>query len=534
MIKKTFLAVAVGAALGSVGANAAPTFTFDVNDWTTEGATDVTSFAVPDINVALGTEYTPNDVIEFTFSQAVAGDFLATVNVKQPDNAACTAITGGTYTGADFTMTLGLIDQTATTVKYRVTELTPDVNTGSGVASTNGACFTLTSEGSSDITVLKSATGYGVGAAGLTAEYTATTADTGLRFDDTATPVSVVSGTDTNMLSFVDQYATVAASASFNNTIDIEPGVGTVTRSVFTTGNGMDSATVSVTESGTATHDALTSGLTVTLSGDFSFLVDAIPGTPALDLAAGALYAELNSGSVVQASMTDASTAVFEWDNSGSDTTPLALGNVGMHFNNALNGTGQKIEPGSFSVSVDIEHKPADATYTGENGSQTYDVAGNEDTAAEGSTAVGSWGLNGSSVTVYAAPVYDGITETFLWVTNDSADVAPVQITAVTSAGTSVDLNDAADTTAPMSVSLAANSITRISAELAAALDGAGIENDRVTLVVTTSAPACNVNVAASYKHVGDADRLALETSQTIQGVHNTGNSGTTDDLCAL
>ena len=60
MIKKTFLAVAVGAALGSVGANAAPTFTFDVNGWTTEGAMDVTDFAVPDIGVTLGTEYTPN------------------------------------------------------------------------------------------------------------------------------------------------------------------------------------------------------------------------------------------------------------------------------------------------------------------------------------------------------------------------------------------------------------------------------------------------------------------------------------------
>ena len=55
VIKKTFLAVAVGAALGSVGANAAPTFTFDVNDWTTEGAMDVTDFAVPDIGVTLGT-----------------------------------------------------------------------------------------------------------------------------------------------------------------------------------------------------------------------------------------------------------------------------------------------------------------------------------------------------------------------------------------------------------------------------------------------------------------------------------------------
>ena len=81
---------------------------------------------------------------------------------------------------------------------------------------------------------------------------------------------------------------------------------------------------------------------------------------------------------------------------------------------------------------------------------------------------------------------------------------------------------------------LAANSITRISSELEAALTEAGVVNDRVTLTVTTSAPACDVNVAASYKHVGDADRLALETSQTLNGVHNSGNSATADDLCVL
>jgi len=304
--------------------------------------------------------------------------------------------------------------------------------------------------------------------------------------------------------------------------------VGVATRSVFTSGDGMDSATISITETNAATHDALTSGLTVTLTGDFSFLVDAVPGTPALDLAAGTMYAELNSGTAVQATMaTDGSSATFEWDNSGSDVAALALGNVGIHFNNALNSAGaEAIEPGSFSVAVDIEYKPADATYSAEDGSQTYVVAANEETTSEGSTAMGSWGLNGSMVTVYAAPAYPGITETFLWMTNSSSKAAPVNIVATTSAGVATDLGTVA--------TLGANSITRISAELETALTNAGITNDRVTLTVTTSAPACDVNVAASYKHIGDADRLALETTQTLQGVHNTGNSGTTDDLCAL
>ena len=328
-----------------------------------------------------------------------------------------------------------------------------------------------------------------------------------------------------SFISFADQYSTIASTSVFNNTIDVEPGVGTATRSVFTSGDGLDSATISITETNAATHDALTSGLTVTLTGDFSFLVDAVPGTPALDLAA----IRFTRSSVVCVPKLLWQRAVPQQRLSGITVvpTPLSLGNVGMFFNNALNNAGaEAIEPGSFSVAVDIEYKPADATYVAEDGSQTYVVAANEETTSEGSTAMGSWGLNGSMVTVYAAPAYPGITETFLWMTNTSSKSAPVNIVATTSAGVDKDLGTVA--------TLAANSITRISTELEDALTAAGVTNDRVTLTVTTSAPACNVNVAASYKHIGDADRLALETTQTLQGVHNTGNSGTADDLCAL
>ena len=511
MIKKTFLAVAVGAALGSVGANAAPTFTFDVNDWTTEGAMDVTDFAVPDIGVTLGTEYTPNDVIKFTFSQDIDGDYKPTIVVTQSPS-----------TATSYTMTLGLIASDANSATYRVTELT---TAGSGSITTTGATFTLTSAGGSNLTVDAAAVR---AAGGLTATYAATTADTGLDLDGGSQAITKGSSpVVSSFISFADQYSTIASTSVFNNTIDVEPGVGTATRSVFTSGDGLDSATISITETNAATHDALTSGLTVTLTGDFSFLVDAVPGTPALDLTANTLYAELGGVRAQAAMATGGTSATFEWDNSASDTTPLSLGAVGMFFNNALNNLGaEAIEPGSFSVAVDIEYKPADATYVAEDGSQTYVVAANEETTSEGSTAMGSWGLNGSMVTVYAAPAYPGITETFLWMTNTSAKSAPVNIVATTSAGVDKDLGTVA--------TLAANSITRISTELEDALTAAGVTNDRVTLTVTTSAPACNVNVAASYKHIGDADRLALETTQTLQGVHNTGNSGTADDLCAL
>ena len=185
MIKKTFLAVAVGAALGSVGANAAPTFTFDVNDWTTEGAMDVTDFAVPDINVTLGTEYTPNDVIEITFSQDIDGDFKPTVVVTQSAS-----------TSTNYTMTLGLIGSSANSATYRVTELTTQ---GSGSITTTGATFTVTSAAGSDLTTDAAAVR---AAGGLTATYSATTADTGLALDGGSTAITQGTGASAD-LSFI-------------------------------------------------------------------------------------------------------------------------------------------------------------------------------------------------------------------------------------------------------------------------------------------------------------------------------------------
>ena len=517
MIKKTFLAVAVGAALGSLGANATPTFTFDVNDWTTEGATDVTDFAVPDVTVTLGTEYTPNDVVVFTFSQDIDGEFVSTINVDD-------GIADPTANGA-FTMTMGLVTSSANTATYRVTELTSTASGAGSSISTAGATFALTSAAGSDLTVDADAVR---AAGGLTATYKATTAVTGDDLDGGTTAVAY--STNTSMISFADQYATFAVTTDFDRTIDVEPGVSVATRSVFTTGAGTDSGTISITETNAATHDALTSGLTVTLTGDFSFLVDTDTVTAGLQQSANALYAELGGVASQAAMSADGSTATFTWDNADSDTTPLTLGNVGIHFNNAANSTGvAAIERGSFTVGTTVEYKPADATYDKEDGSQTYVVASNEDTSSEAAKAFGSWGLNGSEVTVYAAPIYPGITELFLWMTNDHAESAPVNIVATTSDGTEVDLGTVE--------TLAANSITRISTQLENALVAGGITNDRVTLKVTTSAPACSVNVAASYRSTGDADRLALETSQTINGVHNTGNTGTigaTADLCVL
>ena len=540
MLKKTFLAVAVGAALGATGANAAE-LTLEVlsstNDWTVEGAADLANLAVPDVKVTLGKEYTPNDVITFTWNMPVTGEPKNTINVDDGKLA--------TEPGA-FSMTLGLVAYTDLYAQYRVTELT---STGSGAAtaiSTDGATFELTSEAGSDLLV--SAAAVNATDDALTLNYDSITSDTNLPLEST-TAASELSA----FFTFTTQYSDTGETGSaFGYTIDVERGVdedyeisyseGSVGRSnlppraIFTTGGATDSATIDLgnpdanfgdTDPGDP-KNALTIGLNVTLSGDFTFLAGAA-GTTTSD----ELYANLDGEGVVGGVIaSDKQSVAFSW----TDVDGLDVNNeVGFFFDNSENGDGDlPMRPGAFEATPTIEYVPAESDFVGEDHAVSYDTDDEDliDTLSMAGIDAGSWDIDGTQVVVYAAPVYDGITETFLWMTNGSSNDAPVYISATTSDGNSVDLSSASDTTAPMSVVLAANSITRVSADLAAALAGAGIANDRVTLYVSTSAPACDVNVSASYKHIGDQDRLALETSQTINGVHNSGNSQAVEDWC--
>jgi hypothetical protein len=84
VFKKTFIALSVGAALGSVNANAV-TFDFTPNAWTTEGAELVKNFVVPDITVTLEAEYSKDDVITFEFNADVTGAFNPTIDVTLAD-----------------------------------------------------------------------------------------------------------------------------------------------------------------------------------------------------------------------------------------------------------------------------------------------------------------------------------------------------------------------------------------------------------------------------------------------------------------
>lgn len=561
MFKKTFLAVAVGAALGSTGALAADTATLNArttSTWTNEAAVNVSEYLLPNVTVTLNKEYTPNDVITLTYSPGVSGDFPSTINV---DDGLESSAEGA------FTMTLGLLDaaEDGTYVKYRVTELT---STGSGSASaisTTGSTFVMAHED-----------------AGVTAPGAVTMDMSSMT--SASTPLETADAID--MIEFDDQFDLFVDDASgFSNTIDVEAGLGedynnigilaglltdapggwadiigedfspfggnnvettaneiwsydnAPSRAIFTTGDGEDSASISIGNDfdSDAHHLANIEALEVTLTGPLGFLFDendsedGVQNDAFVATLAGA-GGEDGSREVEGVIDGDSITFTFEYEGVTVDNE------VGFHFDNERNGDGTlDMFAGTFMATAKVMYAGVDADYLGVD-TDSADVASvyEYDGDADPSTAsasdeadAGAWDMDGSDVMIYAMPV-SAMANGFVWVSvSNQEDDATTTIYAE-AIGT-----NGMTYTLP-SVSIVGNGIVKLSNDLYGDMAAAGVPGGRANIRVTTTAPACDVNVSATYKVEGDADRLTLETSQTINGVHNTGNSGYNNDLCIL
>ena len=515
MFKKTLIALSVGAALGSVNANAV-TFDFTPNAWTTEGAELVNNFVAPPITVTLGAEYTKGDLIVFTFNaDTKTGEFANSINVALKSNAS-----GGVANTNLGTVTLGRLNSTDRTVTYRVTELSAS---GSSSISTIGATFDLEAATGSKVLF----NGDQIRAAGgLTATYEATTSDSALNLDNTPAAVVVKSGTpskvtEPSLVSFTTQYAkTYKVATKFDGIIDV---TASPERTVFTAGTAVggstiasltaDAASIEFVE-GTATHPAKTTGVTVNLSGNFSFLQDKDAKTPGIQQADDVLYAQLGSTKVQGKVNAAADSVAFKFATS-------ALGNVDVVFDNKPNTTAVTttkskatvIERGTFAADAAVSYAPVNAKYA-EADTTSAPIATDYLTSATGditskslaTLAAGEFKLNGSNVTVYALPINNPSVRPMLYVTNSGNTPAELSLQATLADGTVVKADDIA--------TIGKSSIVNVSGFVVDALKGA--EGNRATVELTLNAPECNIVVSASYNVGGD--RLPLETSQTLNG----------------
>jgi len=145
---------------------------------------------------------------------------------------------------------------------------------------------------------------------------------------------------------------------------------------------------------------------------------------------------------------------------------------------------------------------------------KTWTSASIADTSTTTWASLGAWTLNGASITAYGVPMGSAVSR-FMWLNNKGATDAVTSYTA-TMNGSSYGPYEIA--TVP------AKTATSLGGLIDADLSARGIfvaESGRANIVISTPVADADVTLSASYKHNADADRVALETSDTTSGATN-------------
>lgn len=421
-----------------------------------------------------------------------AGGSATPLNITPGLKKALTAGAGALLmTDVTSVVNLGLVSSTDTAATYRVT-------TVSGLGSHVNAQFVgpnlnlspagLTTAGENTISVA-SATGTGLA---MDANSTAlTTASTVEQFTLTA-PVKLdgIVDVENDKKSFTTTTTTSANSGALN------------TREMlgYMLGNAAGTAgakTTNGTTSGAVTAVVATATASVLeIDADWSFLDN--------NTAAGLTVGNTQSAGIINTvANNDTSIGTDGVDSDGNLQVTFVAGNGSLSWG-ADATTSELVITSDQSGVLPIQSYTANHTFTYTSSTTT----GNTKAL---SVAAGSWTLNGASVTAYGVP-WSAATQKFLWVGNSGTTDAAVEAS-VEYGGT---------TYGPYAVgTVAAKSQGKISAALDTALSTAGVDTSawsRANVTMTSSVKAGNIVVNASYKHIADADRLAIPTSDDIDG----------------
>ena len=147
-------------------------------------------------------------------------------------------------------------------------------------------------------------------------------------------------------------------------------------------------------------------------------------------------------------------------------------------------------------------------TFTGTS-TIAYTSNGTAATDVKTWTDLGSWTLNGAAITAYGVPMGPAVSR-FLWVSNKGATDAAFNYTIVMN-GSSYGPYPLATVAAKSSKSLGGLIDTDLG------LRGVYVApSSRANIILDAPVKDADVTVSASYKHIGDSDRLGLETSDTV------------------
>ncbi len=375
------------------------------------------------------------------------------------------------------TVSLGLVNSTDNAATYRV-------------LSTGGAGTPTSSVGTLVPTPLVEVNKSQAVAANTVMSASSATG-TGIAMDTTAGTMTVMS----TVAQFTD---TVTVATKFNAVVDVEASSKAFVGS--TTTNGADSMkldyTAATTQAGagavvsaagvltsnnaTATVTATNQSAVYTITGDFTFMDDDT-ATAGCQSAAG----------LTDSSGTSTPTLATTCDKITLTDTTIADNTVTITKNQA-------------AAVIPVQSYAGSAV-------MTYTSAATKATDSVTYADMGSWTLNGASITVYGVPMGSTV-DRMIWVNNSgTTDVA---VTASVMSGGTTTSNLALGTAA-------AGSNTSVDEALDTALTAAGVtlpSNSRANVTLSAPAKAADITVSAAYKVIADADRLSLETTDTVDG----------------
>jgi hypothetical protein len=392
------------------------------------------------------------------------------------------------------TVQFGLLSSSASSVTYRVTQLltsnTTTVNALLATPEVNMSPASLT-------------------AADTKVSFAAATA-TGSAMDALATTFTAATSTP--------QFAASVVTA-FDGVIDVENARGQYVATTTPVNTGIaatkkaDTFTYKIQETlGTAGVGATTASIAalsatetkgvLAVNGSWDYLDDAtttgISLTQATDASHVASNAVTTQVGIVTAT-TDTLTVTMAGAGASSGVTQS-----GTAITNSLDivttETGAVIPVTTFAPTFTLDYDPA---VVGVDKQKVYSLTG-----------AGSWGLNGATITAYGVPMGSTVSR-FLWINNAGSTVGAVSAYLM-SGGVRYP------TTGEYSLgNTAAMTNTEVGSALATAMSAAGVslaDSSRANITFTVPVKAADVTLSAAYKHIADADRLTIETSDTTDG----------------
>ena len=393
------------------------------------------------------------------------------------------------------TLNMGYVSGDATSATYRVTSLTtannttvgasiatPEVNVSPSGLIANDAKWTFASstEAGTAIETLATASTYAVSkpqfAASVVTKFDGIIDVENTRYQYTASTTPVNTG-----------IAATKKADTFTYKIQETLGV-----------NGASYGTATVT----ALNAAETKGV-LSIAGDFSYLDDNAT-TAGISLTQATDASHVDSGAVTtQDGVVAASATALTVTCTGAGAASCVT-QGGAALTNSLDLV-------STNASAELPVTTFAPTFT-----LSYDsnVVSTPDKTMTFTMDGGKWALNGANITAYGVPMGDTVSR-FLWLNNKGATAGDVTAV-VTSGGTRYP------TTGEYALgSSAGKTAMQVGTLVDTALSDAGVTlpaSSRANITFSVPVKDSDVTLSAAYKHIGDADRLTIETSDTTDG----------------